>query len=85
MVPAEQVEVIDHRGAFAETGGTSYAVPRVAALAARFLGANPDADTSAIIDFLTSRAIGAPGVPLFHGWIPDPTDDFGFQVADPNR
>jgi hypothetical protein len=85
MVPAEQVEVIDHRGAFAETGGTSYAVPRVAALAARFLGANPDADTPAIIDFLTSRAIGAPGVPLFHGWIPDPTDDFGFQVADPNR
>ena len=78
MVPAEQVEVIDHRGAFAETGGTSYAVPRVAALAARFLGANPDADTPVIIDFLTSRAISAPGVPLVHGWIPDPTDNFGF-------
>jgi hypothetical protein len=85
MVPAEQVEVIDHRGALAETGGTSYAVPRVAALAARYLDANPDADTAAIIDFLTSRAIGAPGIPLVHGWIPDPTDDFGFQVADPNR
>jgi hypothetical protein len=78
MVPAEQVEVIDHRGAFAETGGTSYAVPRVAALAARFLGANPGADTPVIIDFLTSRAISAPGVPLVHGWIPDPTDNFGF-------
>lgn len=77
MVPAEQVEVIDHRGALAETGGTSYAVPRVAGLAARYLDANPGADTPAIIDFLSSRAIGAPGVSLVHGWIPDPTDDFG--------
>lgn len=78
MVPAEQVDVIDHRGAHAETGGTSYAVPRVAGLAARFLKANPDADTTAIIDFLASRAIAAPGVALVYGWIPDPTDDFGF-------
>lgn len=78
MVPAEQVEVIDHRGAIAGTGGTSYAVPRVAALAARFLKANPEADTTAIIDFLASRAIAAPDVPLVYGWIPDPTDDFGF-------
>ncbi|MEK9936033.1 MAG: S8 family serine peptidase [Rhodobiaceae bacterium] len=78
MVPAEQVEVIDHRGAYAETSGTSYAVPRVAALAARFLDANPAADTRAIKAFLASRAIAANGVPLVHGWIPDPTDDFGF-------
>ncbi|MEX0502418.1 S8 family serine peptidase [Alphaproteobacteria bacterium LSUCC0719] len=78
MVPAEQIEVIDHRGAFAETGGTSYAVPRVAALAARFLAANPDAVTADIIGFLASRAIPAPGVRLGFGWIPDPTDDFGF-------
>jgi len=78
MVPAEQVEVIDHRGAYAETGGTSYAVPRVAALAARYLDANPDTDTADIIDFLASRAIAAAGVPLVYGWIPDPTDNFGF-------
>ena len=78
MVPAEQIEVIDHRGALAETGGTSYAVPRVAALAARYLDANPEADTANIIEFLASRAIAAPGVPLVHGWIPDPTDNFGF-------
>jgi len=78
MVPAEQVEVIDHRGAYAETGGTSYAAPRVAALAARFLAANPAADTPAIKAFLASRAIATNGVPLVYGWIPDPTDDFGF-------
>ena len=78
MVPAEQIEVIDHRGAFAETGGTSYAVPRIAALAARYLDANPDAMTEDIIDFLASRAIPAPGVQLGFGWIPDPTDDFKF-------
>lgn len=78
MVPAEQIEVTDHRGAYAETGGTSYAVPRVAALATRFLDANPDAMTDDIIDFLASRAIPAPGVRLGLGWIPDPTDDFGF-------
>lgn len=78
MVPAERVDVIDHRGARAETGGTSYAAPRVAALAARFLTAHPGARTKEIIDFILSRAIGAPGVSLAHGWIPDPTDNFGF-------
>ena len=52
LVPAEQVEVIDHRGVRTQTGGTSYAAPRVAALAARYLRANPDADTQQIISFL---------------------------------
>ena len=78
MVPAERVEVIDHRGARAVTGGTSYAAPRVAALAARFLRANPDADTPTIIRFLESRAIDGPDPSLAQGWIPDPTDNFGF-------
>ena len=78
MVPGERIDVIDHRGARAETGGTSYAAPRVAALASRFLTANPDAGTRDIVDFIRSRAIDAPGVPLAHGWIPDPTDDYGF-------
>ena len=78
MVPAERIEVLDHRGARAVTGGTSYAAPRVAALATRFLMANPDADTQGIIAFILSRTISTQGVPLAHGWIPDPTDDFGF-------
>ncbi|MGC6452923.1 MAG: S8 family serine peptidase [Candidatus Puniceispirillaceae bacterium] len=78
MVPAERVEVIDHRGARSDTGGTSYAAPRLAALAARFLRANPQADTPAIIEFLVKRARPAGDAAVKYGWIPDPTDNFGF-------
>ena len=78
MVPAERVAVFDHRGVRDETGGTSYAAPRVAGLAMRYLSANPRASTGDIIAFLVSRARPASGTPLVHGWIPDPSDDFGF-------
>ena len=78
MVPAERVGVFDHRGVRAETGGTSYAAPRVAGLAMRFLAANPEASTADIIAFLVSRTRLASSAPLVHGWIPDPSDDFGF-------
>ena len=37
LLPAERVSVIDHRGVKAFTGGTSYAVPRMTALIARYL------------------------------------------------
>ena len=78
LVPAEQVELIDHRGVRTQTGGTSYAAPRVAALAARYLRANPQADTQQIISFLKGRAIATSDPVTAYGWIPDPTDDFGF-------
>ena len=78
MVPAERVAVFDHRGVRDQTGGTSYAAPRVAGLAMRYLSANPKASTEDIIAFLVSRARPASGTPLVHGWIPDPSDDFGF-------
>jgi len=78
MVPAERVAVFDHRGVRDETGGTSYAAPRVAGLAMRFLAANPEASTADIIAFLVSRTRPASGAALVHGWIPDPSDDFGF-------
>ena len=78
MVPAERVAVFDHRSVRDETGGTSYAAPRVAGLAMRFLAANPDASTADIIAFLVSRTRPASGAPLVHGWIPDPSDNFGF-------
>ena len=77
-VPAEQVEVIDHRGVRNTTGGTSYAAPRVAALAARFLRHHPNSNVEAIINFLKSRAIPSPEATTRYGWIPDPTDDYGF-------
>ena len=77
-IPAEQVEVIDHRGVRNTTGGTSYAAPRLAALAARFLRKHPNSNVETIINFLKSRAIPSSKVTTKYGWIPDPTDDYGF-------
>ena len=76
MVPAEQVDVFDHRGVYTTASGSSFAAPRVAALAARFLKKNVEASTTDIIDFLKSRAINSGSTPVRFGWIPDPSDDF---------
>lgn len=78
MVPAENLEVIDYRGARGTASGSSYAVPRVAALAARLLQANPDWTTSELKQAIFARAVpplerGAPRLAV--GWIPNPTDD----------
>jgi hypothetical protein len=81
MVPAEQVDVFDHRGVYTTAGGSSYAAPRVAALAARFLKKNTGASTADIIDFLKSSAINNSGSkPVRFGWIPDPSDNFKILV-----
>ncbi len=40
-VPAERLDVIDHRGAKGKASGSSYAVPRIAALAARLAKKHP--------------------------------------------
>ncbi len=42
MVPAEGVAVIDFHGRAAKSSGSSFAVPRLAALAARLLARHPD-------------------------------------------
>jgi len=78
MVPAEKVDVFDHRGVYTTAGGSSYAAPRVAALAARYLTENTGASTADIIDFLKSRAINSRSSPVSFGWIPDPSDNFKF-------
>ena len=78
MVPAEKVDVFDHRGVYTTAGGSSYAAPRVAALAARYLTENTGASTADIIDFLKSRAINSRSKPASFGWIPDPSDNFKF-------
>ena len=78
MVPAEKVDVFDHRGVYTTAGGSSYAAPRVAALAARYLKKNTGASTADIIDFLKSRAINSRSKPVRFGWIPDPSDNFNF-------
>ena len=78
MVSAEQVDIFDHRGAYATTGGSSYAAPMLAALATRFLAKNKSATTRDIVTFLESRAIKKGKKLVKFGWIPDPSDDFKF-------
>ena len=75
MVPGERVDVIDHRGTVGKASGSSFAVPRVSALAVRLLAANPDWHGPSLRDAILKRArpLGGPRQLRF-GWIPDPTD-----------
>ncbi|MEM8647684.1 MAG: S8 family serine peptidase, partial [Pseudomonadota bacterium] len=78
MVPAERVEVTDHRGARGFASGSSYAVPRVAALAARLLAKNPGwtgAQVKAAIKDLAAPSFERSGPKVRWGWIPNPADD----------
>lgn len=78
MVPAERVEVTDHRGARGRASGSSYAVPRVAALAARLLAQNPRwgaTQLKAAIKNLTGPSFERTGPKVRWGWIPNPADD----------
>ena len=79
LIPAEQLEVIDHRGVRSSTGGTSYAVPRLLSMAARYLKNHPNADTKDIISALIKRAIPKGIENVKYGWIPDPTDNYGLE------
>ena len=78
MVPAEQLEVTDYRGARGTASGSSYAVPRVAALAARLKAKNPGWTAEELKQGLYDRAVtplerGATRVAV--GWIPNPADN----------
>lgn len=57
MVPAENIPVTDFRGSESRASGTSYAVPRVTALAARLLLAEPDLSTEALKQRIFARAV----------------------------
>ncbi len=74
LVPAEEVAIFDARGAPGRASGSSYAVPRVAALAARLLARDPALATAALKTALFARARPAPqAAPVVAvGWIPDP-------------
>lgn len=75
MVPGEDVPVLDHLGRPAVAAGTSYAVPRVAALAARLLAANPAWRAGELKRAIVARAEPSPyhQAPVArHGWIARP-------------
>lgn len=75
MTPGERIEVIDHRGVPGRASGSSFAVPRISALAARALAANPDWHGPELRDFILKRARQLPGPrQTRYGWIPDPLD-----------
>ncbi len=79
MVPGERVAVIDHRGAEGRASGSSFAVPRVAALAARLLAKHPDWRAAELKRAIIARARPSrfyETLPVRYGWIPDPADDF---------
>lgn len=74
-VPGERIEVIDHRGAKGQASGTSYAVPRVTALAARLKAHHPGWPAArikqAIIGYAAPMARADKGRTR-HGWLPNP-------------
>lgn len=78
MVPGEKVEVIDHRGATGQASGSSFAVPRVAALAARLAAIHSDwtvAELKEAIRKRAGRSFERGAAKVGWGWIPNPADD----------
>lgn len=75
MVPGERIDVIDHRGAPGKASGSSFAVPRVTALAVRMLAKNPSWKGPELRDAILkrARALSSPRQTKY-GWIPDPSD-----------
>lgn len=78
MVPGEKVSITDHRGAAGTASGSSFAVPRVAALAARLAERNPQWNAAALKSAIRARAgqsFERGGAKVGWGWIPNPADD----------
>ncbi|MDJ0640559.1 MAG: S8 family serine peptidase [Paracoccaceae bacterium] len=78
MLPAEDLEVIDFRGERGRASGSSFAVPRLAAMAARILAREPDLTAVQLRARLLAEARPSPferdGV-LAGGWIPNPLEE----------
>lgn len=76
MLPAENQPVIDFRGAKGRASGSSYAVPRLAALAARILERRPDLSMEELKAAIFAHAVPSPFEPgkVKVGWIADPSE-----------
>ncbi len=76
LLPAESLDTIDFDGSAAVVSGSSYAVPRLAALAARLLAAEPDLTTKQLKKRLAGFSVrGRTGRYVATGFIPDPLAD----------
>ncbi|MEM9441756.1 MAG: S8 family serine peptidase [Pseudomonadota bacterium] len=77
MLPAENIDVVDFRGAADKASGSSYAVARLAALAARLLDADPTLQAEGLKDAIFSRATRSPYEDdvVAIGWLPNPLQD----------
>lgn len=75
MTPGERIPVTDHRGAPGKASGSSFAVPRITALAVRALAHYPDWHGPELREWILKRARLLDGPRLTrYGWIPDPSD-----------
>ena len=78
MLPAENLRVTDFRGAAGNASGSSYAVPRLAAMAVCLLAQEPELTASAVkarlVALATPSPFERPDV-VAEGWIPDPLAD----------
>lgn len=77
FAPGEGVWITDAEGKRGAGFGTSFAAPRIAALAARLLAAEPGRDVSGLKEAILARARSMPphhqGLTLArHGWIAEP-------------
>ena len=78
MVPGEEQPVIGFRGTPTVSSGSSYAVPRIAAMAARLLDAHPGWRAPELKRAIVARAVPSPyhRPPVVrHGWIAEPDRD----------
>lgn len=73
LIPAENQRVTGFDGRPTEASGSSFAVPRVAALAARLKAEHPDWRAPELKRALFARAVAPPvGDAVAVGWIPEP-------------
>ena len=78
MVPGEEQPVLDFRGTRTVSSGSSYAVPRIAAMAARLLDAHPGWRAPELRRAIVARASPSPyhHPPVVrYGWIAEPDRD----------
>lgn len=81
MLPAEEQPVIDFNGDQSTASGSSYAVPRAAALAAKLLRDNPEWQATQIIaEFARRYADGTSSRYVGGGYIADPVAEDNWEV-----